>query len=273
MKNEEQQNQLKCKLEELSCNDTDVNQDRQLLESSTAFFCSLYANKNFRPQYKTITHCIYGQIAPKDSDDFEDIIGRADRLVNNLGVLQSYIEAQIQKQTDNDISIRVVNSYEELYDHVYQEHARLLSFKSLFSSKDIMDSNIKNLNADLDHIKNQTNDLKEESKEIADRLQSSQKDYIAILAIFAAVILAFSGGINFLSESYRSVPELSFSNLICIISLISVALIDLFYLLLCFVWRIIRYSTDAQTPKVHVPLIVFNFVFLLLFILFFFIIN
>ena len=100
-----------------------------------------------------------------------------------------------------------------------------------------------------------------------EKLSSSQKDYIAILAIFAAVIMAFSGGFGFISGSFSELASADLAKLSCLVALVGMVLVDLLYVLLRFVWGVIRKEDDSvRIPRTSAIIIVANIILLTVFL-------
>lgn len=130
-----------------------------------------------------------------------------------LGTNMSYIRENYQaKNQDSQTGeiIDISSNLRKLYDHISLDIARIL-----YSEKGDMkfsgEPKIKELNSDLDFIKQEMSQLKpqiknaqentdkfnSEIKELQEELNSSKKEYVAILGIFSGIVLAFIGGLVF----------------------------------------------------------------------------
>lgn len=68
-----------------------------------------------------------------------------------------------------------------------------------------------------------------------------QRDYIAILGVFAAIVLVFNSAIGFSSSTVEVAgAKYSFSSLLLVVLLVGFVLTNVVALLLSFVWRMTR---------------------------------
>lgn len=72
------------------------------------------------------------------------------------------------------------------------------------------------------------------------KIKSSQKEYIAILGIFAAIILAFTGGITFSTSVLENMHKSSIYRVVLVILLIGFTLVNVLYLLFMFIDKLVR---------------------------------
>lgn len=254
------QRKLEELLLDLSRDDVNVEQSEKAVFRYTDAFCILYAEEGFRHHYSGVSRCLYGETTPQTEEDFRKIFRRADRLVINLGTLKEYVERHSRAHYA-DSTATICRKYGKLYDHVDLEYSRLLLLESPYRSFD-------QLAGDIDGVKKEADALGESIASANERLSSSQKDYIAILAIFAAVIMAFSGGFNFIASSLDSIARTDVAKLSCIVALVGLALINLLYVLLRFVWGIVRKEGDRKgIPRTAVVVIVANVLLTAVFLL------
>ena len=207
----------------LSENDTDISQSEQEILQCAESFCKIYDDPSFRHRYSDISRCLYGDTTPQTEQDFKDISRRADRLVTNLGSLKEAVrDASACYPEDVAESIRL--KFGKLYDHVSLEYFRLLLFESPYHS-------FESLAGEIDNVERVARKLSKSVNRTNEKLSSSQKDYIAILAIFAAVIMAFSGGFGFISGSFSELASADLAKLSCLVALVGMVLVDLLYVL------------------------------------------
>ena len=77
-----------------------------------------------------------------------------------------------------------------------------------------------------------------------------QRDYITILGIFAAVVLAFNGGIGFASSALTAqVVQASFPHTVMVVLLVGFVLVNAMAVLLGFVWKLVRGGDGGKVPK------------------------
>jgi len=91
-------------------------------------------------------------------------------------------------------------------------------------------------------IENVNNILDECVEDVRDNLRKEikgiEKEYISILGIFAAIVLAFVGGITFSSSVLQNISGISIYRLLLIVDLLAFVLLNVMYLLVHFIFTI-----------------------------------
>lgn len=82
-----------------------------------------------------------------------------------------------------------------------------------------------------------------------EEIKGIEKEYISILGIFAAIILAFVGGITFSSSVLQNIAGISIYRLLMVIDLLALVLINAIYMLIKFIFVINNKSTDMLKVK------------------------
>lgn len=82
---------------------------------------------------------------------------------------------------------------------------------------------------------NSVNDAK---TNLEKQLKGIEKEYISILGIFAAVVLAFIGGITFSSSVLQNMMGVSVYRLLIVVDMLAFVLINVIYLLVKFIFKI-----------------------------------
>lgn len=90
---------------------------------------------------------------------------------------------------------------------------------------------------------------------IEEKMKASQKEYIAILGIFAAIILAFTGGITFSTSVLENFHKSSIYRTVFVILLIGFTLVNILYLLFLFIDKLTRTEKCVISAK---PVIIFD---------------
>lgn len=96
----------------------------------------------------------------------------------------------------------------------------------------------------------------EVKKELRKEFKGMEKEYISILGIFAAIILAFVGGITFSTSVLQNIHHASIYRTIFITDMIGFTLINILYLLMNFIEKI----NEKDFKKGHIKFI--NVVFI-----------
>ena len=236
------------------------------------------ADENFRTDIYKQLECLYipkeGQPAFRHfySDIFTvltmlqrgDKPGTIDTLGENLFLLRDMYREEKPDTKDCDIS----DPLRKLYDHVSLDIARInysdradreLSGKEAISDiaakVDRLNSEMEsahdeqeNLNSDISSMKERLDDAKRLSDEfisiqqetniLKEKLSDAQKEYISILGIFAAVVLAFVGGSMFSSSVLESMSSTNIYRMIFVVDFLAFVVVSLVYLWVSFIMAI-----------------------------------
>lgn len=94
----------------------------------------------------------------------------------------------------------------------------------------------------LHQIENVNNIFADSIVEVKDNIKkevkSVEKEYISILGIFAAIVLAFVGGITFSSSVLQNIGSVSVYRLLIVVDLLAFVLINIIYMLIKFIFII-----------------------------------
>lgn len=90
-----------------------------------------------------------------------------------------------------------------------------------------LQTQINSLYTELQEVQAINKDFKATEKKLSDvegKLENSQKEYISILGIFAAVVLAFTGGIAFTTSALNNIAQASIYRMVGILLIIGLYL-------------------------------------------------
>ena len=176
-----------------------------------------------------------------DSDDNE---GSLDVLAVNMQAIKDGYQAV---NYDGDKLIDISKSIIKLFDHTNLEVARINYTKQLnnatksdlASTKELLEKQ----REEFDNTKSETetirNTLREETekanKKIEDNQKQMQNEYVTILGIFAAIVLAFTGGMTFSSSVLNNISKASVYRLSLISFIIGLVFFNLIWVLIDFV--------------------------------------
>lgn len=91
----------------------------------------------------------------------------------------------------------------------------------------------------IENVKNILGTSIEETKvNLKNEIKGIEKEYISILGIFAAIVLAFVGGITFSSSVLQNIGNVSIYRLLIVIDLLALILINVIWLLIKFIAQI-----------------------------------
>lgn len=133
----------------------------------------------------------------------------------------------------------------KLYDHIQLEYIRLTSITQKLEAQ-IRES--KNASVELE---NKINILSEKAKEIEKKLGGMEKEYIAILGIFAAIVIAFVGEMTFSTSVLENMYQIEHvENIIAIITMIGAVFANILFLLFNFVSYLVKGRNLLSYQKV-----------------------
>lgn len=176
-----------------------------------------------------------------DSDDNE---GSLDVLAVNMQAIKDGYQAV---NYDGDKLIDISKSIIKLFDHTNLEVARINYTKQLNNAtkSDLASTKelLKKQREEFDNTKSETetiqNTLREETekanKKIEDNQKQMQNEYVTILGIFAAIVLAFTGGMTFSSSVLNNISKASVYRLSLISFIIGLVFFNLIWVLIDFV--------------------------------------
>lgn len=193
---------------------------------------------NYRHLYSDIFSCI--SVIDADSS-----LGNLDILAQNMEVIKDgYIPINMDNKRHQliDISTEIV----KLYDHTNLDISRInytkrmaSETKSELTQAQFLIQDLKEQLAQSDRTLDETTTyLKSESERLKNEVHESQKkmqnEYITILGIFAAIVLAFTGGMTFSSSVLENVHKASIYRLSVIVLFMGLVLFNLIWLLIDF---------------------------------------
>lgn len=237
---QEKRNALQKLLTELS-KSQDILQDSKTRSDYFLYLESIYyttGSENFRHYYSDIFACL-------TLIDHDSSLGDIDILAQNMNTLKEGYVPQNKDDEGNliDISKEII----KLYDHINLDIGRLNYTKQMASETLSELSKAKTLISNLEQkIKESEKarddavaSLKAESSKLNRRLQRSQKElqneYVTILGIFAAIVLAFTGGMTFSTSVLENIDKASPYRILAIVFVLGLVLFNLMWLLIDFI--------------------------------------
>ena len=184
---------------------------------------------------------IFSTLTQINSDDNQ---GSLDVLAVNMQATKDGYQAV---NYDGSKLIDISKSIIKLYDHTNLEVARInytkqlnnVTKSDLASTKELLQKQ----KEEFDNAKSETemirNTLGEETDKANKRIEDSQKqmqnEYVTILGIFAAIVLAFTGGMTFSSSVLNNISKASVYRLSLISFIIGMIFFDLIWVLIDFI--------------------------------------
>ena len=195
-------------------------------------------------------------------------LGNIDILAQNLDVIRNGYQATTKAQDGRLIDVS--DAINKLYDHVNLDVARINYSDSLFHTMS-GEATIEQMKAELNSVKSTVQEMhsvadsfkgiEQKIQDVEKQLDSSQKDNISILGIFAAVVLAFTGGIAFSTSVLNNIAQASIYRTVLVSLVIGLVLVNTIFGLFYFV------NTVVNKDKSLKPLCISNIVIIALLIL------
>lgn len=201
---------------------------------------SIYYNTdsdNFRHYYSDIFACL--TLIDGDSE-----IGNLDILAQNM---QTIKDGYLPKNLDDHGSlIDISKEILKLYDHTNLDISRINYTKrmagetlsELAKAKLLINDLQEELQKSEQDREKAIESLKTESKKLKDEVregqQKMQNEYITILGIFAAIVLAFTGGLTFSTSVLENIDKVSTYRLIAIVLVLALVFYNIVWLLIDF---------------------------------------
>ncbi|PAF47246.1 hypothetical protein BKH41_08170 [Helicobacter sp. 12S02232-10] len=190
---------------------------------------NIYASDKFRHSYSAITAYIL-----KDTTDEERNETLA-KISENLSIIAD----QLKQSKDSKFCW---NQFYKLQDHINLEVYRLEYYEekilNLKKSLSEEEENLKTLQTQYRIVENNLKNQQDQYKTIENNLKNQQTQYVAILGIFASIILAFVGSFTFSTSVLTNIDKASIYKLVFVMILIGFFVINILYYLFKFVEKI-----------------------------------
>lgn len=241
-------------LEELcSTNPESLVMDSALTQDLRSFFERVYLDgAGFRHQYSRISHFVYEKVGTHEGagelqrlmtdvpDELMNLRNGLDQIVEALRAErtnseQDYVfrrkDPEACAETDKGRS-EVIARVIKLYDHVSMEIERL-QYQVRQNRESVQAA---------ERLERAVEEKEEKLREFDLRLEDTKKDVqrdsIAVLGIFAAVVLVFNGGVSFSSASLDAIGLGSgVVPVLLMASIVGFVLVNTVGILLSFIWR------------------------------------
>ena len=204
---------------------------------------ALYCPSNSSAQYRHFYTDIFGVFSQFESGE---LAGTAEIVCLNLEAIRRGYRVMNCDASGHPIDIS--ENLKKLYDHASLEMARLNYAKR------------NNRNSDSEAIENefrrQVNSFKPRFQELSDSMavkieestKNAKRDYIAILGIFAAVLMAFFSGVGFSSSVLANIHQASIYRVAIGIIVMGTILFDIIWTLLEFIKELVTKEERNWRP-------------------------
>ena len=223
---------------------------------------SLYAQNGdegfaFRHSYSNIFNTMVRLIPPNEGRIFSSKNNKLENLSNNIQWLKNILDKNsgisIKRTPENEVIIQKVcelqnnekfnKGFFKLYDYILLEYARIAFSSSWIDRVEIAEKRLNSTNQSLGELKEDANELREKS-------QKMQKEYVAILGIFAAIITAFFSGIGFSSSVLAHMHQVTIYRLAFVVLLLGCVLFNILSLLMNFIRKMVELKPHESNNTV-----------------------
>lgn len=168
-----------------------------------------------------------------------------DQILYNLSSIISYVAEEIGK---------VKFGEKNRYYQAYQGLLKLQDFVSIEAIRvDQVKRELRSAEVEAEKTLKKSNDVNadakktlDEARNISEQAKNLKTDVISILAIFAAIILAFTGGLSIFGGAIAGIKDVSFFRLLLVIDFCIIGLFNTMYLLLYVVSRMAGKDISAE---------------------------
>nr|DAW71000.1 MAG TPA: hypothetical protein [Caudoviricetes sp.] len=242
-----------CSFAKIGSLDGDKNSQHRL-DGNIKKLQEIYKNTDFRHKYSKI-FLIISSIDKVEKTNSGNILSIND-LMHSMEIAYEYI------LSSNEYKDGFKKCFCKLYDHVVLEILQINYMREIENKGDANNATtMKELRCAMSLAKTASDN----ADKATDKLNGMQKDYITILGIFAAIILAFVSGLVFSNSVLQSIDKASIYRLIAVISLIAIFIVNILNFLFSFIKQI-HYGKDDKSSKFK-SLNSFNIIMLLIIIL------
>lgn len=126
--------------------------------------------------------------------------------------------------------------------------------------KQDVDQAITQARQDVEQAKHNADKAKYNVEKASKKLKNVQKEYIAILSIFASVILAVSGGIKFSAEAISAISKTDVWNLLAVLGAIVWLFLNLLFLLMYYIGSLLDKDLDKKYYLTNINILMFAIV-------------
>lgn len=192
-------------------------------------YYSPHKEKSFRHFYSDI-FSVLTQINDGDDKGSIDILGQ------NVDILlQGY---QVQNFDTKGNPIDISSKIEKLYDHVSLDIARI-KYSEKGDVEVSKQESIEKIHSQINANESQITTLQQSVDETVSNIEKMQKDYVSILAIFAAVVGTFFSGLGFSTSVLSNIDKSSIYRILLGVTILGTFLFNLIALLFGFIREIV----------------------------------
>lgn len=168
-------------------------------------------------------------------------LGDINILGQNLDVIRKEYNL-INNSPGGKRMINISDAINKLYDHVSLEIARI-TYSDAGDRRISGEAAIRDLQSQINAVRGELSkaqNIKQDINKTEKKLNNLQKEYVAILGIFAAVVLAFTGGIAFSTSVLNNIAQASIYRTVCISLIIGLVILNILFGLFYYINSLIN---------------------------------
>lgn len=238
----------------------ELSKSQELLQDATyrsGMYKRLEALYDAEPNAKRFRHFYTDIFSVLTQVQQSPALGDINILGQNLDIIRNGYNPR-NKSSDGQRTIDVSDAINKLYDHVNLDIARI-AYSDAADRRISGESSIETLQTQISSLYTEVQKIQAINKDVEDRLENSQKEYISILGIFAAVVLAFTGGIAFSTSALNNIAQASIYRTVGISLIIGLVFVNMLFGLFYYINTLIN-----KEKKNIYPLIISNAIFVVL---------
>ena len=185
--------------------------------------------------------------------------GSIDILGQNLAEIRKGYRAQNSR--GNGTLIDISDNIRKLYDHVSLDIARI-GYSDAADRVVSQESSIMDIQSQITLLNEQSSTVRTQIDDQLEKVKGMQKEYIAILGIFASAVLAFTGGFAFSTSVFQNLHLSNIYRIVLISLILGIVLTNILYGLFYYIDRLV----NGASNKSITPLWITNLLFSLLII-------
>ncbi|PAK19118.1 hypothetical protein CJO36_09145 [Megasphaera elsdenii] len=224
-----------------------------------ALYYDAGSEKRYRHFYSDI-FAVLTQIHQPDFFGSIEILGQ-----NILEIRKGY---RAMNQDEHGKLIDISDNIRKLYDHVNLDIARI-AYSDAGDWRAFGESAISKLESRNSILNDRLNAVSQKMLAVEQKAGNMQREYITILGIFAAILVAFFGGLSFSNATLSSIDNATIYRLLLTIVLLGTVLFNILALLMNFIRDMVDVAHDSNASNAsqkhrHCRIIVANIVFIIL---------
>lgn len=198
------------------------------IDHASSFFAKLYGGENrYRHRYADVCDFVFTTFKETKGELDDGVPYSVNCLAENIGIIYEHMASG--NYADQAKSVL------KLADHIDLEKTRLKHFIEQRAAIVKFEEAVEKMHAERKEAEKERGKLESEFNE---RLDETRMEYIAILGVFSAVVLAFNGAIGFSDVSISALGTTSgLRALVFITAMVGFVLINAICILLVFLWK------------------------------------